>query len=289
MLVQYTVYCHVFPNGKRYIGLTRTEAEKRWGNGKNYKTCLLVDRAIKKYGWENIEHVILCTADTKEKAEELERHYISLYKSDDAKYGYNILPGGDVATNDANDEMRYKLGNGWRGKHRTDGEKEKISKGVKERFKRPESNGHFGLKASEKTKKKMSESHKRRWETDSSLREEAKERMKERMRDPEFKNKVISSLVAATKRAKGTRKMSEATKKKISEFNKGRYTGEKSPTSKPVLQYDLDGTFIKRWASAGEAERAGIALKGNISKVCNHYRSWYTAGGYVWRFENDKP
>ena len=47
----YTVYKHVSPKGKVYIGIThKYPAEKRWGkNGYGYKTQRAFARAIKKY------------------------------------------------------------------------------------------------------------------------------------------------------------------------------------------------------------------------------------------------
>lgn len=155
----YTVYQHIFPNGKRYIGVTRTSVEKRWGyRGYNYKSQV-VGRAIEKYGWENIEHEVFAVCDTKEQAEHLERWLVKHFDTTNPEHGYNVLPGGDVAVNDAAPEMRYKLGNGNRGRHHTEEEKQKISEGCKRRFKRPESNGHIGRKAPEETKEKMREAH----------------------------------------------------------------------------------------------------------------------------------
>ena len=156
----YTVYQHIFPNGKRYVGVTRTSVHKRWGyKGYNYKTQL-VGRAIEKYGWDNIKHEIFAICDTKEQAERVERFLVKYYDTMNPLHGYNVLPGGDVAVNDATPEMRYKLGNGNRGRKRTEEEKRKISEGCKRAFSRPESNGCIGKKASEETKAKMRESHK---------------------------------------------------------------------------------------------------------------------------------
>lgn len=281
----YTIYCHLFPNGKRYIGLTRNRLSRRFGgNGNHYKGCILVDRAINKYGWENIEHIILDTATTKEEAEAKERQYIREYDSDNPKHGYNVLPGGDVSTNDANAEMRYKLGNGWRGKNRTEEEKRKIGEGVKRTFDRPEKNGHIGLRASEETKRKMSKAHKARW--DDGMREKAAERMRSRMADPEYKDKILNNI-AQYRRKPGEWKMPEEAKEKISKHFKGKWLGDKSPCSKPVLQFTKEGEFVKRWANAGDAERAGIANRRNISKCCHEHEKHRTAGGYVWRFENE--
>ena len=155
----YTVYQHVFPNGKRYIGVTRTNVKKRWGyRGYNYKSQI-VGRAIEKYGWDNIKHEIFCVCADKEQAERVERFLVDYFKTTDPQHGYNVLPGGDVAVNDATPEMRYKLGNGNRGKPHTEEQKRKISEGCKRAFNRPESNGCIGKKASEETKAKMRKAH----------------------------------------------------------------------------------------------------------------------------------
>lgn len=280
----YTVYCHIFPNGKKYVGITKSSPEKRWGNGNKYKTCRLVDRAIQKYGWENVEHKLLDTADTIEEAEEKERLYISLFKSNSAEYGYNILPGGDVSTNELTPEMRESLGNGWRGKHRTEEEKRKISAGVKRKFDRPESNGHLGKKASDETREKMSAAHKASWAENKERREGASKRMSDRMADPEYKKRIVDNLHSIKRSGY---KLSDEQKKKISEYQKGRWIGEKSPNSKPVVQYTKDGVFVKRWANAGEAARAGVAQRRNIGKCCNRTPHVHTVGGFVWRFEGD--
>ena len=50
----YTVYMHICPNGKRYIGITKLKPNERWKNGKSYKNCILFNRAIEKYKWKNI-------------------------------------------------------------------------------------------------------------------------------------------------------------------------------------------------------------------------------------------
>lgn len=88
----YCVYEHIFPNRKRYIGIS-SDAEKRWRNGKGYETQPKVARAIKKYGWDNIGHNIIVDNVTKEQAEQLERYLIAVTDSIDD--GYNTAIGGD--------------------------------------------------------------------------------------------------------------------------------------------------------------------------------------------------
>ena len=282
----YTIYCHIFPNGKRYIGITRKTVKERWGNGKNYASCPLVERAIKKYGWENIEHQIISVVDTKEDAEREERSLISEYKSDNVEFGYNILPGGNVSDNPPSEEMREKLGRGWRGKHRSEEEKQKIGEGVRKAFDRPESNGHIGLKMSESTKRKMSEAHKERWK-DEEKRIKQGETQKALWADTDHRDKMMKARKKQRHRKPGEYKMSNETKEKLSKQFKGRWLGENSPCSKPILQYSKEGEFIKRWANAGEAERAGIAIRENISKCCRGSPHYKSAGGYVWKFADE--
>ena len=283
----YTIYRHVFPSGKSYIGLTRSSVEKRWGGGNNYKGCRLVDRAIKKYGWENVKHQILRKVEDKALAEIWERFYVAWYRSDDPKYGYNILPGGDVSTNDATEEMRYKLGKGMRGKKHTEEQKQKIGESVRKKFSRPESNGCIGKKASEETRAKMTEAHKKWYQENEDYKRVQSEHMKELWQNEEYKKKVAEGHKAHPRRSTKGMKMSEETKAKISAAGIGRWRGSNSPCSIPIVQLTKDMVFVARWESAGEAQRAGIASTSNIGKCCKHRPHCHSAGGFVWLYESE--
>lgn len=53
--------------------------------------------------------------------------------------------------------------------------------------------------------------------------------------------------------------------------------------SKPVIQLDLNGNFIKEYPSYREAVRqTGIS---KIDKVCNRIKYRKTAGGYMWKYK----
>lgn len=52
-----------------------------------------------------------------------------------------------------------------------------------------------------------------------------------------------------------------------------------------INQYDLKMNFIKKWRSISEAKRILKISDSDIIKVCNNERQ--TAGGYIWRYEND--
>lgn len=93
----YTVYMHVNKsNEKVYIGLTKMKPEHRWGKDGNGYKGQFFGRAIKKYGWDNFEHIILFENINKEKAEELEILFINILMSNNRTYGYNLENGGNT-------------------------------------------------------------------------------------------------------------------------------------------------------------------------------------------------
>lgn len=112
----YFVYCHTnLVNGKRYVGLTRNEPQKRWGHGNNYSHCTYFGNAIQKYGWDNFKHEILAQGLTADEACDLERYYIDLWNLTDHRYGYN-LHGGGMINKHVSEETRQKLRNANLGK-----------------------------------------------------------------------------------------------------------------------------------------------------------------------------
>lgn len=72
----YTVYMLVFPNNKKYVGVTARSCEERWKKGHGYANNKELYREIKKYGWEKIEKISLKSEIEKEEAFKLEQHYI---------------------------------------------------------------------------------------------------------------------------------------------------------------------------------------------------------------------
>lgn len=113
---KYSLYIHTNKiNGKRYIGITKQDPERRWGvNGSHYKESPHLYSAIQKYGWDNFEHEIVHSGMTRDDACLLEKHYISHFKSQDRRYGYNSFEGGSAPTipQDVREKMsRSMMGN----------------------------------------------------------------------------------------------------------------------------------------------------------------------------------
>ena len=91
----YTLYLHECPNGKRYYGITKLKPKQRWcSNGNGYKGQYFYKEAIKKFGWNNIKHIIIYNDLSEDEAKQLEQYFIQWYDTTNKKYGYNRNTGG---------------------------------------------------------------------------------------------------------------------------------------------------------------------------------------------------
>lgn len=124
----YIVYMHTCPNGKKYIGITCQTATRRWGGGANYKNCTFFYKAILKYGWRNMLHEILYENLSEIEAKQIEIYLISLYCTNDSKYGYNVTQGGDGTRGvRLSDQRKKEIGDFFRGKQLSEEHKRKMS------------------------------------------------------------------------------------------------------------------------------------------------------------------
>lgn len=235
--MSFTVYCHTFPNGKRYIGITNQKPERRWRDGKGYIGQVVYD-AILKYGWNNIKHDILFTGLSRDEAEKKEIELIKALETDRHKRGYNVESGGNTAS--LSEET-----------------KEKLRKSRKEYYK---THKHYntGKHLSAETRAKISESHKGKKKTEAEiafLRERFKGKnnpMYNVKMDPAHKQKLQAACVAAT--------------------------------SKKCICIETQVIY----SSMAEASRKTGINSRTIGYVCNKDPKYKTAGGYHWRYEEDK-
>ena len=97
------IYMYVSPNGKRYIGQTIDERNRKAKHKRDSKTLKThFANAIRKYGFENFEYKILIkfkpTLDReklKRVLDKLEQRYIKIYNTYDSRFGYNLNKGGN--------------------------------------------------------------------------------------------------------------------------------------------------------------------------------------------------
>lgn len=150
----YSVYEHICPNGKRYIGITSQNPEIRWGkNGIRYRAHNQhFYSAILKYGWENITHNIIASGLSKKDACDMEQFFVSFYNTCNREFGYNKSTGGEHPGTGVHkmlsEEARRKISEKQKGRKI---DPESIKKRVEARK---------GYKHSDATKAKMSESAK---------------------------------------------------------------------------------------------------------------------------------
>ena len=89
---KYTVYMHVFPDNRKYIGMTVLNPVKRWGRGQKYNKRFR--EAVHAFGWDNVKHEIIAENLAEKDAIALEKSTIIKYNTISIEYGFNIATGG---------------------------------------------------------------------------------------------------------------------------------------------------------------------------------------------------
>ena len=243
----YAVYMHIFPNGKRYVGMTSSKpVEKRWGsNGCGYQTQF-VYADILKFGWENIAHEIVCQDIPFHEAELKERELIKEYQTTDLEYGYNISLGGMTGSGVLNESTKEKLRQ-WDYAH-------------------PEVIERMRWYARHKTSETIEKT--RRALTGMKQSAETKEKRALKLRGRKHSPEVIERMrIAQTGRA----------------WEEKRVKATLRATEKAVLQYDSCGNLMCRHESATKAANAIGGAFGSVARCCRGERRTYK--GYIWRYE----
>lgn len=166
-------------NGKIYIGQHKTDnmSDGYLGSGK------LIIQAIKKYGSQNFKRIILQTAETRQQANNVQKHYIKLFNAQQS--GYNIHQGGLGFSSELNPQkLDPKFGerNPFFGKHHSKQTKDKIKKTKRNNggsF--GERNSMFGRKHTKQVKQRISTLNSGRLVGDKnpSKRPEVREKLKQ--------------------------------------------------------------------------------------------------------------
>lgn len=232
--IMFTVYMHIFPNNKVYIGIKSMGVKYRWHRGYGYSNQPHVYKAIQKYGWDNIKHEIIAENLTAEQAYETEKYLIKKYESTNPEKGYNHSYGGDKVNLGlkCSDETKRKIGNANRGRKKS---KETIELQRK---------ASLGRKASLETRKKLSE-----------LRKGEKCYWYGKNHTDETKEKISIQKSGVHHQIK------EETKIKISKALKGKHNYSNS--TKPVPVLCLENRKIYNSISSAAKE-----LNIDISSIC---------------------
>lgn len=279
----FTVYKHISPNGKQYVGITSLDVETRWNNGNNYRNNLHFTNAIKKYGWDNFEHIILYENLSKDQACEIEKELIKKLDLTNPNKGYNLTFGGEHGK--MSDQTKKKISHSLKGNQFRRGiphTQETIQKMREMRAgKNPHewtdesrkklSNSKKGVKASKETKEKLSSI--RRGKNNSFYGKHHSEETKELLRQINIGKKHTNE---ARKKMSEKRKGVKLSKKHSKHIGEGH--------KKSLIQMALSGDFVKEWDSVKSASEAHNNLK-HIDGVCRGERK--SAGGYKWIYKED--
>lgn len=206
------VYCATNKvNGKRYVGQTTSTLKRRWSMhccpGGN---CKSFSGAIQKYGKHSFDIVEIASAETLDELNEKEEYFISLFKTSDRLYGYNLRPGGNSSKPSA--ESKALMSKAKVGRTLSEETKAKISAALKGQPKTAEhslnvSIAKKGRPFSDAHKKRMSESRLgvkhsdarreafRLFRLGTKLSEETKRRISEATRGKPKRKKINADLI----------------------------------------------------------------------------------------------
>jgi len=282
----YTVYMHVNKiNSKKYIGITKQKPEKRWSNGNHYKSSPHFYSSIKKYGWNNFDHLILYNNLSETDAKNKEIELIAEYNTTDDYYGYNCTKGGDGTSGyKCSEEQRKKMSERQLGTKASEETKEKMRIAM------------LGREFTDEWKQKISESH--IGDKNPSAKpivqlngdfELIKEFSCSRYAEQELGISVtnISQVCLGKARSAGGyifmfkddyEKRKEDLKDKSVQIN---------PYRKSVVQLSLDNNYINTYNSIKEASGILRIDSKSISSVCKGKKGYKSAGGFKWMYKED--
>lgn len=239
---------HKCPNEKRYIGITSRDVEERWKNGAGYSANKHFDNAIKKYGWNNIRHIILAQNVSKEVACFLEKKYIEIYDTTNREKGYNNSTGGEKPSE---------------GMKHTDEAKAKIGFASKNQIRKKESIEKTRLHHIKKVKV---------YDLQLNLL-----MVCESLTEAEKETGVDNSNISAC--CKGRYKQFKGY---VFKYFDDEPIEKPRTHRRPVNMYTLDGIYIKQFETVKEAANSIGATSTNILKCCKG--KYKQSAGYIWKY-----
>lgn len=279
-------------NDKKYIGITKQEVKKRWGsNGRYYISNIGFYNAIKQYGWNNFEHIVIEEGLTKKQAEKLEIELIDEFMTHDRNYGYNISTGGGTFNGcKLTDKHKEAISQAQTGRERTEEQRANVSNFFKEYYKNnphPQKGRITSKESLEKAKQTRIKNghcnHIYQFDLDGNLIAEY---------DSALDMKKITGYDrwAVMKAIKGTGSCklpygyiwSMNTDIDL-DYYKNIYQDIRKP--RPVNQYTLQGELIKTYPSMSNASKTNGYTNSVIERVCKGI--YKTAYGYIWKFVED--
>ena len=257
-------------NWKKYVGQHHYHLEKL---DSNYHGSGHIIKMIYKKRPETLKEVYLKTCYTQEELDEWEKYFIFTF---DTIYpnGYNLTEGGNggvpceetrkkmsESKKNMSEEVRKKISESLKGKILSEEVRKKISESLK------------GKQFSEGTRRKLSDANKGKKHT-----EEARKKISDAKKGKPAPNKGIPMSEEARKKMSDAKKGKPSPKKGIPMSEE-----QKKKLSKKVLQFTLNGEFIREWPSFAECERNGFYGTA-VCKCCQGKQK--THKGYIFQFKD---
>jgi len=300
----WSVYVHTNKiNNKRYVGITSKKPEDRWQNGFGYSGQVFY-KAIQKYGWDNFDHEIIASNLTREEAENFERILILKLDSLVKHNGYNVAIGGHTSTSETTPIYQFDIhGNlikAYDGMYQVERELNIPSSNltaccqglVKQAF------GFIwkyqkDVPDIEKFKESINFSDYDIWEPvyqfdmEQNFIAEYKNASDAMKHNPKwFSSSVLENCRGNLKHACGyiwrfkkDVPDIEGFKNVQIDMKKKHYKGQ------PVLQFDLDGNFIREFETAKEAAELYNCTRCTITYACTGRTRMGV--GFLWRYKKD--
>lgn len=299
----WSVYVHINKtNGKCYVGITGKSPEKRWLNGSGYHGQPFY-KAIKKYGWDGFDHEIVASNLTKEEAENFEQILIQKLNSLIEHNGYNASIGGGVPVFDTVPIYQFDFHGSLIKEYGSIADVERL-------FGIPTSNIVACCKGAVnctggyiwRYKKDVLDIDKFRSELDISVFDiyepvyqfdmdknfiaEHKSASEASKQNPKwFSSSILDNCRGKYKQACGYIWRFKKDVPDISVFKNEIIDMSKKLHTSPVLQFDLDGNFVKEFSSVKEAAKFHNCSPHMISYACSGRSK--TGVGYLWRRKRD--
>jgi hypothetical protein len=206
----------------------------------------------------------------------LESYWIEQFR----QWGFDVMNknNGGNGPEFHTEETKRKMSESLKGIKFSEEHKKNISKALK------------GIKRSEETKQKIKDSH-----STPEYKIKINKAKKGKHQSEETKLKISQKRKGIKHTEETKLKMSEShstleCKQNISKKLKGKIVSEETrykvseARSKPVLQYDLDGNFIREWRTPYEAAKTlGFKYPETIRNCCNEKIK--TSHGFIWKFK----
>lgn len=244
------VYCTTnLVNGKKYIGQTTSSNPRYLGSNKH------LGNAVRKYGLSNFTREILQDNIPIEFLNESEIYWIDYFGADKSDLFYNITKGGEGNPN---------LWVHRKGIKNTLDHNKKISESVKNSY----STGRRCMSTEHKAA--ISLANKGRIWSKKSI-------------DKLIETKKKNGTIGKGCFGKRSKEVYESFITKYRETTKGKLKDH----ARCVLQFDLEGNFIKEYQSILQAAKLNSLLPAGICSCCGGRSKFYR--GFVWRYKDGLP